>query len=178
MIDRLMLQLPGLGAAPGGRAIDWTAIQEGIGTGLPADYRELSAHCPSFSVDDFLLVSTPAPGSESKFVSGVQSDREVFEDDIAEGDIPAEYISVEAGVERAALLAWAGTPNGDEILWHTAARNPDEWTVVVRGRSGGWWSYPESAVSFLEGLYSGRFPVPGLPASLPSGERKVSFLAF
>ncbi|MFF2546811.1 hypothetical protein ACFVUY_30220 [Kitasatospora sp. NPDC058063] len=177
-IARLMLRLPGLTAAAGGRDVDWAAIREGIGTGLPSDYRELSTRCPSFSVDEFLLVSTPVPGSEAAFVSGVRSDREILEDDLREGDVPAEYTTGEGDGARPALLAWAGTPDGDEILWHTAAADPDTWPVVVRGRGGGWWSYPEGAVSFLEGLYAGRIAVPGLPAPLPSGDRRVSFHAF
>ncbi|MFD4656049.1 hypothetical protein ACFWP2_10510 [Kitasatospora sp. NPDC058444] len=183
-----MLRLPGLQAATGGRGIDWAAIHEGIGTALPSDYRELSTRCPSFSVDEFVLVSTPVPGSEPTFVADVRSDRETMEDDLREGDIPAEYATGTGDADgtgdeggtgaRPALLAWAGTPDGDEILWHTAAADPDAWPVVVRGRRGGWWTYPEGAVSFLEGLYSGRIAVPGLPASLPSGDRRVSFHAF
>lgn len=178
MIERLRSELPGLSAAVGGRLIDWRAVEAGIGFALPSDYKQLSASFPTFSIDEFILVSTPRPGGENEFIDEVNLAREILGDDVAEGDIPSEYLVSEGDGDVAALLQWGGTPDGDEILWCTADASPDEWPVVFRGRSGGWWSYRETAVTFLEGIYSGRLRVPGLPRSLASKPREISFLSF
>ncbi|MFB7469755.1 hypothetical protein [Kitasatospora sp. NPDC056184] len=179
MIDRLVLQLPDLSARHGARRIDWSALSDGLGIDFPSDYKVLAERYATFSVDEFILVSTPASGAEVDFISDIKFAWEIMEDDVAEGDVPADYlIRNSEGLERAALLQWGGTPDGDQILWGTASPDPNEWPVVFRSRSGGWWSYSEGLVAFLEGFYSGRISVPGLPQSLRRGPRKVSFHSF
>ncbi|MFE2918372.1 hypothetical protein [Kitasatospora indigofera] len=178
MLDSLRTQLPGLSAATGCRVIDWATVEAGIGSPLPSDYKVLAEAFPSFAVDEFLLVSTPRPGDESDFVVGVTSARELLEDEVSEDDIPAEYLVAGDDGQMAALLPCGGTPDGDEIFWNTAAEDPDSWPVVFRSRGGGWWTVQEGIVGFLEGIFSGRVVVPGLPPSFRETARQVSFLSW
>ena len=178
MIDILCAQLPGLLNFGGSREIDWRIIEAGIGSQLPSDYKDLANLFPSFAVDDFLLVSMPRLGGESEFVARVVSSSYELEVDLSEGDVPDKYVTIVDGIRVASLLQWGGTPDGDAILWNTAAGSPGDWPVVFRGRSGGWWEYSEGIVGFLEGIFSGRLIVPGLPPSFRETPREVSFLSW
>ncbi|MGW4898491.1 hypothetical protein ACWEQL_40600 [Kitasatospora sp. NPDC004240] len=178
VISRLKDQLPGLVEVSEGRRVDWSVISGEVGLVLPEDYMDLSRSFPTFSIDEFILVSTPSPGLEMEYAASIRLSREVLADDVLEGDVPGEHlVTGEAGPE-AALLPWGGTIDGDEILWNTSHPDPEQWPVVFRGRGGGWWTYKEGMVSFLEGIYSGRIDAPGLPPSFRAWGRQVRFHGF
>ncbi|MFF4426429.1 hypothetical protein ACFY04_37725 [Streptomyces sp. NPDC001549] len=68
------------------------------------------------------------------------------------------------------LLPWATSNQGDYFLWNNAGSGPDEWTVTVASRNGGWWHYAGGAVQFLADLISGALELWGLPSVRPHVE--------
>ncbi|MFJ8443370.1 hypothetical protein [Kitasatospora griseola] len=65
------------------------------------------------------------------------------------------------------LLPWAASSQGDFFLWTTSPAGPEDWTVTVASRNGGWWHYTGGAVQFLADLVSGALEPWALPRVRP-----------
>lgn len=150
--------------APAG--IDWALAEECLNTKLPADYKLLGNSYPSLAFGDFLCVGFPNPGQERAWAEDPE-DLEILAEWCADAEmsIPLHPFPAPGG-----LLPWATSNQGDYFLWSTTGAGPDEWTVTVASRSGGWWHYTGGAVQFLADLISGALELWQMPSVRPQVE--------
>jgi len=155
-----------------GRRVDWPALEAGLGTALPTDFRSLAEAYPVLVIDDFLTVSVPRPGAEASWAAE-STENEILQDLYEMGDTE-DYVPYP---QPGGLLCWAESNSGDSIYWRTSTSDPDAWPVVVRGDNGDWSEFPAGAVEFLVGVYRRTIHVPGMPKSFPSAVPSVSGLS-
>jgi hypothetical protein len=144
-------------------AIDWALIEERLGTALPSDFTYLAERYGTFAVGDFLLVDLPEPGEERQWLLGVQGALDVLADAWAEPRLGLVPHPAPGG-----LLPWAESNESDKLLWRTSPDGPQDWTVTVASRSGGWWHYDGGAVQFLAEYADGTLEPWGLPPLDPA----------
>ncbi len=148
--------------------IDWPRVEAGLGTVLPADYKLLCELYPAFELSGFLAVTRPAPGREESWAQGARELLETVGEWCEDADlaVPLRPYPAPGG-----LLPWATSNQGDFFLWTTSTAGPQEWTVTVASRSGGWWHYAGGAVQFLADLAGGTLE----PWALPTVRPEVSW---
>ncbi|GGT07021.1 hypothetical protein GCM10010271_06780 [Streptomyces kurssanovii] len=152
--------LPGLAGhrRPEPAVIDWAVLEESLGTALPPDYKHLAERYPTFAVGDFLLVTLPDPGHERDSLRGFHGALHVLADAWVEpGSGPVAHPA------PGGLLPWAESDESDKFMWSTTGRTPQDWTVTVASRSGGWWHYDGGAVQFLAEYCEGTLEPWALP---------------
>ncbi|MCZ0987355.1 SMI1/KNR4 family protein [Streptomyces diastatochromogenes] len=169
-VEELEAALPSMRQwrVPGGRAVDWAALEAALGTALPSDFRTLAEAYPVLVVDDFLMVSVPTPGNEALWGSACRED-EILQDLYEMGDTE-DYVPFP---QPGGLISWAASNSGDSFYWRTSPADPDAWPVVVRGDNGDWSEFPVGAVAFLAGVYGRTIDVPGMPKNWPSDHPEV-----
>ncbi|MFD9859339.1 hypothetical protein [Streptomyces alboflavus] len=155
--------------AEGQRGVDWSVIEDELGTALPPDYRALGDAYPVLVFDDFLWVTVPSPGKESAFVSGVRETAETLQD-LSDVDESHGYVPFPA---EGGLLGWGSSLSGDQFYWQVNSKDPASWRVVVSGRNDDWWTFEGGAVEFLVAALSKSIALPGLPSSFPSDPPEV-----
>ncbi|WP_256102657.1 SMI1/KNR4 family protein [Streptomyces sp. Ncost-T10-10d] len=153
---------------PGGRSVDWAALEADLGTALPSDFRSLAEAYPILVIDDFLTVSVPRPGAEASWASESRED-EILQDLYEMGDTEGYVPFPRPG----GLICWAETNSGDFFYWRTSPAAPDAWPVVVRTDNGDWSEFPVGAVEFLAGVYRRTLDVSGMPRNFPGDDPKV-----
>lgn len=132
--------------------VDWAAVHERAGTALPRDYR---AHVDRFGpgcVNRLLWVLHPdGPGELGLFDQWAWA----AEPASAQGLVPPPHPLGRLG----GLLPCAVDEDAGTLYWHTAAPDPDDWTLVHRSEDGdGWLPIPLGLVEFLHRVFTGRFP--------------------
>ncbi|MFJ3728928.1 SMI1/KNR4 family protein [Streptomyces sp. NPDC090045] len=137
--------------------LDWPLVEEGLGTALPADYKDLAQWYPAFTLGNYLLVGLPGPGEELQLLRDTHSTLEVLVDAWLEPELGLQAHPVVGG-----LLPWAESDESDKFMWSTAGASPQEWRVTVAGRGGAWWHYEGGAVQFLAELCDGTLEPWGL----------------
>ncbi|MEV6052673.1 hypothetical protein [Streptomyces sp. NPDC052107] len=169
-VEELEAALPAMTRwrVPGGRNVDWAALEEGLGTALPSDFRALAEAYPVLVIDDFLSVSVPRPGTEELWASEAKED-EVLQDLYDMGDTEGYVPFPQPG----GLIGWASSYSGDDFYWKTSPADPDAWPVVVRTDNAEWFEFPAGAVEFLTGVYGRTIDVPGMPGNFPSDDPRV-----
>ncbi|MER6033818.1 hypothetical protein ABT133_07865 [Streptomyces sp. NPDC001835] len=153
---------------PEGRGVDWAVLEAALGTALPSDFRRLAEAYPVLVVDDFLMVSSPAPGAEALWASACREDevlQDLYEMDDTEGYVPFP--------RPGGLISSAESCSGDAFYWKADSADPDAWPVVVRGDDGDWSEFPLGAVAFLACVYGRTVDVPGMPRSFPGENPQV-----
>jgi hypothetical protein len=148
---------------PGGRSVDWAALEAALGTALPSDFRALAEAYPVLVIDDFLSVSVPRPGTEALWASEARED-EILQDLYEMGDTEGYVPFPQSG----GLISWGDSNSGDILYWKTSPADPDAWPVVVRTDNADWSEFPVGAVEFLAGVYGRTIDVPGMPRNFPS----------
>lgn len=148
---------------PGGRNVDWAALEAVLGTALPSDFRALAEAYPVLVIDDFLSVSVPRPGTEALWASESRKD-EILQDLYEMGDTEGYVPFPQPG----GLISWGDSNSGDILYWRTSPADPDAWPVVVRTDNADWIEFPVGVVEFLAGVYGRTIDVPGMPANFPS----------
>ncbi|MFM9371304.1 SMI1/KNR4 family protein [Streptomyces sp. Da 82-17] len=150
VLERALTGLAGL-RRPRPAAIDWAALEEGLGTALPSDYKLLAEWQPPFVIGEFLLVDLPEPGREQQWLTNMRGALDVLADTWAD---PA--LGLAAHPEPGGLLPWGSSCDGDRFLWRTHGRSgeaaheaPQEWNVTVGSRGGAWWQYGGGMAQFL-----------------------------
>ncbi|MEV7526371.1 SMI1/KNR4 family protein [Streptomyces sp. NPDC091371] len=131
-------------------ALDWTLVEDSMGTTLPSDYKYLAACYSTFAIGDYILVSLPDPGEEHLVHRGFQSTVEVLVDAWLEPGLGRQAYPAPGG-----LLPWAESDESDKFMWSTAGETPQGWFVTVASRGGAWWHYAGGAVQFLAELCDG-----------------------
>ncbi|MGW4389161.1 SMI1/KNR4 family protein [Streptomyces sp. NPDC004685] len=169
-IDELEAALPSMTRwrVPGGRDVDWAALDAVLGTALPSDFRALAEAYPVLVIDDFLMVSSPTPGAEASWAAASREDeilQDLYEMDDTEGYVPFP--------QPGGLISWANSNSGDSFYWKTSPADPDAWPVVVRTDNADWIEFPVGAVEFLAGVYGRTIDVPGMPGDFPGESPKV-----
>ncbi|OIK27005.1 SMI1/KNR4 family protein [Streptomyces malaysiense] len=138
--------------------IAWSTVEEDLGTALPSDYKHLAEYYPSFTMShDFIHVGLPQPGREREnagVFEGLVILQDWWEADMSLGMRPYPA--------PGGLFPFNDTVVGDFILWRTVG-TPDDWTVTVANRDGGWWHYSAGVVQFLAELVDGTLEPWGLP---------------
>ncbi|MEW2259199.1 SMI1/KNR4 family protein [Streptomyces sp. NPDC047869] len=169
-IEALEAALPAMTRCrvPGGRAVDWAALEAALGTALPSDFRSLAEAYPVLVVDDFLMVSLPRPGGEVAWASASRND-EILQDLYEMGDTE-DYVPFP---RPGGLIGWASSNSGDDFYWRTSPADPDAWPVVVRTDNADWMEFPVVAVEFLAGVYGRTIDVPGMPRNFPRDHPEV-----
>lgn len=169
-IEELEAVLPSMTRwrVPGGRGVDWAALEAELGTALPSDFRSLAEAYPVLVIDDFLSVSVPVPGTEASWAAEARED-EILQDLYEIGDTE-DYVPYP---QPGGLISWAESNSGDAFYWRTSPANPDAWPVVVRGDNGDWSEFPLGAVEFLVGVYRRTIHVGGMPGDFPSDHPQV-----
>ncbi|MFF4042068.1 SMI1/KNR4 family protein [Streptomyces sp. NPDC001816] len=105
---------------------DWAEVEARLGVRLPGDYKQLVETYGWGEFCDYLYLRTPF------------------------GTSPYNRLERHDG-----LLVWGATMDADRLCWRTEA-DPDEWPVVVRGRSTGREEFAPGAAGFVEGWVTGR----------------------
>ncbi|MFJ2767479.1 hypothetical protein [Streptomyces sp. NPDC087300] len=171
IIEELERTVPSLTRwrSTGGRDVDWRLIENELGTPLPTDYRALAESYPTLLIDDFMVVTLPAPARERDFVSGVRETAETLQD-LAEVDESHGHVPFP---EAGGLLGWGSSLSGDQFYWQVNSSEPESWRIVVSGRNDDWWTFDGGVVEFLVSALGRRIDLPGLPAAFPSESPEV-----
>ncbi|WP_437074332.1 SMI1/KNR4 family protein [Streptomyces sp. enrichment culture] len=149
---------------PAPAVLDWAVLEDGLGTALPADYKRLAEWYPTFALGDFLLVGLPEPGAEHHRLRGIRGELQEVVQEWWEADMS---IGLRPHPAPGGLLPWAGSNEGDVLLWTTTGDGPRDWPVTVASRNGGWWHYEAGAVQFLAEYCSGALEAWALPSIEP-----------
>lgn len=137
---------------------DWRAVEEGVGTALPADFKTLAEWYPAFELDDFLGVFTPWPGEEGDWVGA-----KVKED--GDPEYPTDLRPAELASTH--LMSWGDSKEGDSFFWSVLGDDPEQWPVTICSRNGPWWHYEGGVVQFLAELCEGTLDPWALPPVRP-----------
>ncbi|MEU9309449.1 hypothetical protein [Streptomyces sp. NPDC048256] len=145
---------------------DWAAVQDRIGSRLPADYRWLVETYGWGEFCDFLYLRTPFGTNRHNGIERQVADL----DSPAPPAPPAPSVpSVPSVRERerhphpshpasdagpAELLIWGTTMDADRLCWLTGGA-PDEWPVVVWSSEGRHETHHMGAAEFLAGWVGG-----------------------
>ncbi|MGJ7414460.1 SMI1/KNR4 family protein [Streptomyces cinereoruber] len=146
------------------RQKDWTAIERALGTGLPADYKELVRVYGGGDWDDYLYVLEPGcPNRHYDLLTWAEQQAEDLEDLWVYEERPAEL------EEGARVVPWAVTDNGECLYWLVRpGLDPDRWTVMVNEARGARWEhFSVSCTHFLAAVLSGELRSGILSSSFP-----------
>lgn len=141
---------------------DWAAVEGWLGVPLPRDYKKLIGEGPALEFDEELLIASPF--SEVHHL-GLRIASGSWSLAYLRRRYPEEFI-LPLFPEPGGLLCWGVDGGGGDYYWNTARPNPDDWTVVVSGRSvsdGGQGELHGCGLAdYLEGLASGRIEAAAL----------------
>lgn len=133
--------------------VDWVVVQERAGTALPRDYRAYVDRYGLGCLNRLLWVLHPdgRPGNLNLFDEWAWA----ADPAAARGLVPPPHPLGRLG----GLLPCAVDEDSGTLYWHTAALDPDDWTLVHRCEDGdGWLPIPLGLVEFLHGVFTGRIP--------------------
>ncbi|MFI2642011.1 SMI1/KNR4 family protein [Streptomyces sp. NPDC018610] len=169
-LEKLEAALPAMTRwrVPGGRGVDWAALEAVLGTALPSDFRSLAEAYPVLVIDDFLTVAVPRPGAEASWASASRED-EILQDLYEMGDAE-DYVPYP---RPGGLISWGESDSGDVLYWRTSPGDPEAWPVVVRTDNAEWHEFPVGVVEFLTGVYGRTLDVPGMPGDFPGDDPEV-----
>ncbi|MFE6747294.1 SMI1/KNR4 family protein [Kitasatospora purpeofusca] len=142
-----------------GDTVDWEELARTTGLRLPADYRDFVTLYGGGELDEYLGISTPP-------VAGSPCGHLVDLLDFDPREAPVAPAGATPGdLEKAWLLPFASSANGDVVFWHCEAGDPDSWDVVVFRRQSGygeesWLRFESGFAEFLLATLSGTLPNP------------------
>ncbi|WP_145867517.1 SMI1/KNR4 family protein [Streptomyces capillispiralis] len=125
---------------PSAHSVDWTAVEEELQIPLPADFKEL---CEAFGGGTFCDSVAFLGSMEGSHFNLLLPWRAPLPIPVESGPYP-EYTPGGKGV-----IVWAATEWADEYAWLVDARNPGQYSVLVRGDVGEWRTYDMSTSEFL-----------------------------
>ncbi len=144
-------------SGPGGDPVDWPAVEESVGFGLPSDYKALLAAFPSGRFAG--LVRPIRPGTDGYPPTDYLGFHAYVLDDMrgwrraGHGDFPYPIHPEPGG-----LLPWARGRRLEPIFWLTGSGDPDSWPVIaVDSDYRQWRTFAGTATEFLIALVSGDF---------------------
>ena len=141
---------------------DWAAVEDWLEVPLPSDYKELIGEGPALKFGEELLIASPFSRSNHL---GLQIAYGSWSLAYLRQASPHEFV-LPLFPEPGGLMCWGGDGGGAVYYWNTMRTNPDDWTVVVSGRSVGDLGQGEfhdcGLADYLEGLASGRIEAAAL----------------
>jgi hypothetical protein len=144
--------------------VDWSSVEQEIGTALPPDYKAFVETYGGGTIDHFLSVLTPiGPTKWANLVWRAHA----TEDPMDLASPRAMHAPFEPYPAPGGLLAFAQTDNGDVLYWKTVG-GPENWTVVVfPPRAPEYLEFDGSMTEFLEALFTGRVSSEIFPRDFP-----------
>jgi hypothetical protein len=156
--ERLLDLIPA--PTSGGVAIDWIAVERGLGLRLPPDYKHIVETYGLGLFDGFLWILHPTtPNSNLRLDKQIEATRWALVE-----------VS-DAFAQPNELTAWARTENGDTCYWlnRDHSDDPDHWQIAVNESRGPDWEVFDLTTSgWLEAVLSGRLRTPLFPEDFPS----------
>lgn len=151
-------------AAEESRSFDWSAIEDDLGLGLPADYKLLAESFPAGWFRGWVQLRLPErtgddrPRLLSDFAAGqLRSLREFRE--TGECKFPFPLFPEPGGV-----LPWGYLRSPGVAYWLTAPGDPEQWPVIVATEEGDYWErFDGSACEFLAEVMAGRYDASRFP---------------
>ncbi|WP_328410868.1 hypothetical protein [Nocardia sp. NBC_00403] len=130
-----------------GDSIDWGSAERIYGTSFPADYRAFVAAFGSGTIEEMVMVFTPAVSSAESHTLEVSR---LSESALAD-DVVNHWALADQGRYRLEdLLIWGSTAAADTLCWITTDPNPDLWPIAVYTRFDLEWTvYPCGMAEFL-----------------------------
>lgn len=134
--------------------VDWINIEELLGVGLPADYKQFINVFGTGEIGEFLLPFNPFSKNENlnlleQIKRRLDFMRKMIES-FGEKECPYPLYPHPSG-----LLPWGCTGNGDMLFWLMDA-DVNNWAIVVYAPHDELFEhYKESMTSFLEKLITG-----------------------
>ncbi|MFH0176926.1 SMI1/KNR4 family protein [Streptomyces cacaoi] len=144
-------------AEPVDAAGDWIAVEERIGSRLPADYRRLVETYGWGEFCDFLYLRTPFGTSRHNGIERRSVD--LTTSPAGERDRHPHPPHPTPGAVPEALLIWGTTLDADRLCWLTGG-DPEEWPVVVWSSEGRHETHHMGAAEFLVGWVGGHLSSP------------------
>ncbi|MFI1050219.1 hypothetical protein ACH4U3_31370 [Streptomyces griseoruber] len=186
MLDDLAdFTAPDPGRPPVPVPVDWAAVEEWLGTRLPADYKRLADRYGPVDFGKYLWVHVPC--ADERFDYGTWLGRTHREARIALRDLPREE-RFAVRPEPGGLLAWGCSRGTDDLFWDTSVSDdPDAWTVVVRHRDSvpgsgllPWHRYDLTLTGYLRQTVRETWELPSPPGPLlgplPGTVARTAFL--
>lgn len=138
-----------VGREPVGIPADWEAIERGLGTQLPPDYKELYE---AFGGGLFSDTVTFLACDEGQVFDLVSRWRAALATDLDPtfGDVSAvtPYKIYEPG--GTGLISWGSTEWGDEYFWLVDSAEPGKWPILARvGDTDRWHTFDMSTSEIL-----------------------------
>jgi hypothetical protein len=90
--------------------VDWAAVERGLGTILPPDFKLLTELYPYLIMGESLFITSPQPGDEHAWVEGTLDDLEIVEQWCEDARLTPP---VQAFPASGGLLRWGTTDWGD-----------------------------------------------------------------
>jgi hypothetical protein len=104
---------------------DWTDVENLFGIHFPKHYKQFLSIYGTGSIDDFLWVFNPF--SHNKFLNSDAIRAAIDAYEVLHIDFP-QYNPRNKGT----FIPWAGTDNGDSIVWLVDDGDPDLWQVALQ----------------------------------------------
>nr|WP_240981787.1 MULTISPECIES: hypothetical protein [unclassified Streptomyces] len=154
-------------------AVDWPAVEQRLGTALPADYKQLAEVFGEGAFDGYLRLYVPDPdgrGSDGRGPDGRGPDGRGPDgrgSDLAGKAFRlAEHVRAHGGAlwepyevypAPGGLLQWGDTEQADTSYWLTEGRDPDRWPIVaVEDDFASWVRFDGTISEFLYRLLTDR----------------------
>ncbi|MBI1372114.1 MAG: hypothetical protein GC159_05055 [Phycisphaera sp.] len=154
-----------------GTPIDWIAVENELGIGLPRDYKQIIEAYGVGNFGEFLWLFAPSVSNPHvNLQAQVKQQLDVMRAVTADG-----YESVPYPIDShtSGLLAFGMTDNGDALFWNTAAgEQPEAWPIVVAGSRSGWSEYSTPLGTWLHDVLSGTIRVELFPDDWPGDTPK------
>ncbi|WP_395359587.1 SMI1/KNR4 family protein [Streptomyces sp. YH02] len=152
LVEALTLLCPPPASA---RTVRWAAVEEALGTALPADYKRLvETYGGGVFAGTIWLLEPDCPDPMYDLVAQTAERDEILADLWAGGEKkPAEI--AESDVR---LVPWGYVEGAGHFLYWLVrpGAEPDEWTTVLNeGRGPLWEAHPASCGAFLLDVVSG-----------------------
>ncbi|MFI7017986.1 SMI1/KNR4 family protein [Streptomyces sp. NPDC050164] len=110
--------------------VDWAAVEEWLGAGLPSDYKQLADLCGPVDFGEFLWIHVPCVDGRFDYGDWL---RETHRQARKQVRMLPEEERPRVHPEPGGLLAWGASRGGDMLFWDTSVSDdPEAWTVVVR----------------------------------------------
>lgn len=145
-IEELLAIAPPPQRIQAAEAVGWDAIEQSIGTRLPADYRDFALQYGSGRFDDgtyaFWVINPLSPNYSALLAEELdlwRVRREAF---------PSEY-PVEIFPAVPGLLPWGRDEDGGLMGWIVEGDDPDRWAVVAKSSDEPFERYDLTMTTFL-----------------------------
>jgi hypothetical protein len=106
--------------------VDWTGVQDRLGFGLPADYREFIDTYGAGTLGDIRIMAPGASDEMDLFALLDRKYRQISDVIRDPGMVDPPFYPDPGGT-----VSWGETVNGQTCAWAPARADPDEWTVVI-----------------------------------------------